>query len=94
MSQVGGATAIYPNVVNTGENLVRRELGKEGERNKRRERKGRKAGWGETTTRKWRKKNNIHVCIYMCVCYITHALTKSNQITYILKFSIKCKGLH
>lgn len=35
-----GAIAIYQNVVNTGENLVRRELkGKEGERNKK-ERKG------------------------------------------------------
>lgn len=36
-----GAIAIYQNVVNTGENLVRRELkGKEGERNKKEREKG------------------------------------------------------
>lgn len=70
----GGREVLLPFTrmwLNTGENLVRRELkGKEGETNERE--KGEESGGG-TTTRKWRKKNNIHVCVYIiCVCAILH----------------------
>lgn len=95
----GGREVLLPFTrmwLNTGENLVRRELkGKEGARNKTRERKGRKAGEGQQLENGERKTTYMCVYIYVCVLYHTHTnINKIKPSNIFLKFSIKCKGLH